>query len=285
MTTIAHISDLHFGRHIPEVVDGLLARLETINPDLVVISGDLTQRALPAEFADARDFVQSLTWPRLVVPGNHDQPAYNVVQRFTDPWKLWRRYLGDTLEPVQSVSHCVAVGVNTARRAGLTLDWSRGRISRDQIQSAVGKLQYVPDETLRLVAAHHPFWLPEGYGDWGVVGGRNEAITALADTGVDLILSGHVHLFFSHALKGVVISHAGTTTSDRLLSGFPNNFVLIEGDRSRLVLTQMTWSGAAFAPSTSREFIRGSAGWTMLREVSARSRKHGLGSKWSGAET
>lgn len=279
MTTIAHISDLHFGRHIPEVVDGLLASLGTIDPDLVVISGDLTQRALPPEFTAARDFLRSLKWPRLVVPGNHDQPAYNVVERFIDPWKQWRRYLGATLEPVQSVSHCVAVGVNTARRAGLTLDWSRGRINRDQVRSVAGNLRHAPDETLRLVAAHHPFWLPQGYVDRGVVGGRDEAVAALAEAGADMILSGHVHIFYSHVLSGVVISHAGTTTSDRLLSGFPNNFILIDGDRRRLVLTQMVWNGAVFTPSTSREFERRSAGWTMMREVSARVRKHGRGSK------
>ncbi|MAT51700.1 MAG: restriction endonuclease subunit S [Porticoccaceae bacterium] len=266
MTRVAHISDLHFGRHIPQVVEGLLDSLDDYDPDLVIISGDLTQRATSAQFRAAQGFVQALRWPRLVIPGNHDMPAINVLERMASPWRRWRAFFGEDLAPVRTVDGCIALGVNTARRAGLYLDWSRGRISDGQMQELQRQLSDADAECLRLVVTHHPFWLPEEYVHRHLIGRRDQAIEQLADAGVDMVLSGHIHLDFRQILKGVIISHAGTATSDRLLPGEPNSFNLIEGHRNELLLTQMRWRGSAFSPTGRTLFRRDQRGWQLAKD-------------------
>ena len=93
MRLIAHISDLHFGRHDPSMVDGLVHSLDQNRPDLVAVSGDLTQRARHTEFTAARHFLDRIGRPIVVVPGNHDVPLYAVHRRFLQPYKKFNRHI------------------------------------------------------------------------------------------------------------------------------------------------------------------------------------------------
>lgn len=262
MPGLAHISDLHFGREIPAVVTSLLKALETLRPNCVVISGDLTQRATPKEFHAAHTFLQQLPWPCIVVPGNHDLPGADLWTRFHHPWRRWRRYLNLPLEPVHHATGASIVGVNTARRFDYSLDWSRGRIDRRQRAHVSTQFAATPADTLRVVVAHHPFWLPQEQTRRGLIGGRDAALSHFAQTGVDLVLSGHVHLAYAQVLSGVVISHAGTTTSNRLLAAHPNSFNLIQGDRQHVGITQFNWRDDAFVAMEPQHFVRTSQGWT-----------------------
>src|SRR5438309_7042065 len=99
MRTIAHLSDLHFGRTDPALIEPLLASLDAIRPDVVVVSGDLTQRARAAEFEQARAFLERVRFPRIVVPGNHDVPLYRVWERFLSPLGRYQRIIQSDLEP------------------------------------------------------------------------------------------------------------------------------------------------------------------------------------------
>src|SRR5687767_83793 len=128
MTTIAHLSDLHFGRHDPVLADVLVTQLGKTRPDLIVISGDLTQRARRSQFAAARDFLRRLPGPVLIVPGNHDVPLYDVMRRFLQPLGRYRRYICADLEPFFCDSQIAVLGINTARSA----TFSNGRISYEQ---------------------------------------------------------------------------------------------------------------------------------------------------------
>src|SRR5436190_16940942 len=97
MRTIAHISDLHFGRLDPPVAEGLVADLADRKPSLLVVSGDFTQRAREGQFRAAADFLKRLPTPQLLVPGNHDIPLYNLIRRFFFPLDRYRRIIGDEL--------------------------------------------------------------------------------------------------------------------------------------------------------------------------------------------
>ena len=99
MRTIIHLSDLHFGRVHRPALAPLAAAIERIKPDFIAISGDLTQRARPGQFREARAFLDALPAPYLVVPGNHDVPLYNVVQRVLKPLAKYRRIVSTDLEP------------------------------------------------------------------------------------------------------------------------------------------------------------------------------------------
>src|SRR6478672_294522 len=99
MRTVVHISDIHFGRVDYAIVETLTANINEINPDIVVVSGDLTQRARSAQFIEARQFLDKLPKPQIVVPGNHDIPLHNVFARFLSPLEKYKKYITDDLEP------------------------------------------------------------------------------------------------------------------------------------------------------------------------------------------
>jgi 3',5'-cyclic AMP phosphodiesterase CpdA len=125
MRRIAHLSDLHFGRTDPAVVEALVAELNADPPDLVAVSGDLTMRARRREYRAARAFLDRLRAPVLAVPGNHDITAHWLHERFLDPLGRWRRFIADEPEPVWADDELAVVGVNTASRGGgAFLEWS-----------------------------------------------------------------------------------------------------------------------------------------------------------------
>lgn len=261
MITLAHISDLHFGRENPQLVKGLLDNLEVIDPQLVVVSGDLTQRARRREFLAARAFLDSLQWPFIVIAGNHDISAHNLVERFLHPWRKWHLYIGSALEPVVKGEDHITIGVNTARRSGYSLDWSRGRINHRQIQAVAEHFADENEEKLRIIVVHHPFWIPEKYRHRRIVGGRDTALENLKKAGIDIILSGHIHLAYTHVLDGLIISHAGTTISSRLEADYPNSFKIIRGDRQRLSVETREWEGTSFVRKKEQVFKRIHGGW------------------------
>src|SRR5438270_5236116 len=129
MRTLVHLSDLHFGRVDIAIVEPLIETIRGLNPDLVAVSGDLTQRARSAEFKQARAFLDALPSPQIVVPGNHDVPLHNVFARFVTPFEKYRRWVNDTLEPVYEDDEMIVMGINTAR----SLTIKDGRVNRTQI--------------------------------------------------------------------------------------------------------------------------------------------------------
>ncbi|WP_296578894.1 metallophosphoesterase [Phreatobacter sp.] len=241
MTVIAHVSDIHFGREVPEIVTALLADLAAAAPDLVVISGDLTQFGSHGEFAAARAFLDRIPAPCLVVPGNHDIPAFPVWEMLFHPYRRWRRYITPGLAPEWSNAAVLVKGVNSARPYGPYLNWSRGRIAPAQI-AAVASAER--DPRILVVTAHHPV----AYGDdtgraYDLVTRGDALLATLAARPRSLILLGHRHR--SHASlwnpatgerpavpgaamarDDVLIVHAGTATSDRL-RGQVNSWNLI----------------------------------------------------------
>ena len=137
MRTLVHLSDLHFGRVNAQIIAPLIETISEINPDLVAVSGDLTQRARSHQFREARAFLDALPQPQIVVPGNHDVPLHNVFTRFLQPLDKYRRYITDDLQPVYADEEIVVVGVNTAR----SLTIKGGRINEDQVARIREKLR------------------------------------------------------------------------------------------------------------------------------------------------
>lgn len=240
MKTIVHISDLHFCMTDPALVEVLREELNGAPPDLVAISGDLTMRARSREYRAARAFIDSLRAPVLAVPGNHDITSYWLLERFSDPAKRWRRFIGEDPEPVWADDQIAVIGVDTTSRAGAILDWSQGRMGRSKLDRALRRLRELPDSLFRIVVAHHPFLPPPSAPSTRLVRGAAPALAAFAAAGVRLVLSGHLHQAYArsfepvtggahHALEmsgegnSLVIVHAATTTSTRR-RGEPNAY-------------------------------------------------------------
>lgn len=250
MTRIAHITDLHFGAEDPAVVAGLLAELNADRPDLVAVSGDLTQGARLGEFRAARAFLDALVSPWLAVPGNHDISPYNLVERFTNPYLRWRRLIAADTAPMWRNGQVAVLGLNSARRMGPSLDWSKGRVTHHRLARLLRQLDALPAGIVRIVVVHHPLLPPEGSPQTPVAGGARAALRALAAHKVSLVLAGHLHRGFSRladpGTASPLILQGATATSIRL-RGEPNAYNQITIDAAgKASVVVRTWNGQAW---------------------------------------
>jgi len=150
MRTIVHISDLHFGRHGNVVAEALHECIVKASPDLLVVSGDLTQRARHVEFTAARAFLDRMSpVPMVIVPGNHDVPLYDVVRRFVRPLGRFRRLISPIVEPFFA-DEIAVLGINTARSLAI----KSGRISLEQMDKIRRTFETVPHSLLKALAIH-----------------------------------------------------------------------------------------------------------------------------------
>ncbi|MEY2528118.1 MAG: hypothetical protein QOJ05_208 [Verrucomicrobiota bacterium] len=243
MRTLIHLSDLHFGRVDPAILAPLLEFIFEIKPDLVAVSGDLTQRARTAEYAAAKEFLAGIPFPQIVVPGNHDVPLHNLLARFARKLDRYRRHISNDLQPVFVDSELVVAGVNTAR----ALTWKDGRINRRQLEALRATMQSATAGQTKIVVTHHPFDLPAG-ATGRVVGRSRLAMKVLAECGVDVLLAGHFHIAdISQTAKryrlpgySAIVVSSGTSTSTRG-RGQPNSLNVIHIDRPNLTIERRTW--------------------------------------------
>jgi len=273
MRTLVHLSDLHFGRVDYSVVEPLVATVAEIKPDVVVVSGDLTQRARSQEFKDAREFLDRLPSPQIIVPGNHDVPLHNAYARFFQALDKYKRYITDDLEPFHSDEEIAVLGINTAR----SLTIKDGRINEDQIASIRDRLCPFADDVTKIIVTHHPFDLPEGHND-EIVGRAQLAMEAMAKCGADVLLAGHLHVShtghssarYKIAGHSALIVSAGTATSTRG-RGETNSFNVIRVKHPFINVERLSWQPerAAFAPSSTEHFKHTPEGWTRVPDEMA----------------
>lgn len=266
MRTLVHLSDLHFGRTDPAVLGPLVERVNQLQPHVVVVSGDLTQRARSQEFIAARRFLDALPRPQIVVPGNHDVPLYDVLSRFGKPLRKYRRYISADLEPAYIDDEIAVVGVNTAR----SLTVKQGRISREQIERVRERCAALAPGVLKVIVTHHPFDLPAGFERRQLVGRAALAMKAFAEVGADLLLAGHFHLSQStrtserHPLPGyaALAVQAGTATSTRA-RGETNSFNVLHAEPGRLCIERHAWDPDAgrFELAATERFVRNAQAW------------------------
>ena len=240
-----------------------------MKPDLVAVSGDLTQRARSHQFIEARAFLDALPKPQIVVPGNHDIPLHNVFARFMRPLDKYRRYISDELQPGFADEEMVVVGVSTAR----SLTFKGGRINQEQVALVREKMCSFGDDMMKILVTHHPFDLPEGYSDRDLVGRARMAMAGLADCGADLFLAGHLHVTYSgqtakrYNIQGhsALVVQAGTATSTRE-RGEVNSFNLIRLDHPDVTVERHSWnpSSLSFAIASEENFQHSSEGWTRV---------------------
>lgn len=259
---LAHLSDLHFGRHDEAVVDSFAAEIIRQQPDLVVVSGDFTQVGSRREFLEARAFLDTLPAPYFAVPGNHDVPQNNVIKRFINPYGHYRAHIHDTLEPFLHAEGVALSGLKTSRRANWRgLNWSDGAIGREQLADLERRFDAVPEDTVKVVVAHHPLMHPEEQMQHRQkrVRRADQALATFARIGVRLVLSGHFHMSYvrRHAHLGeigeaaptgprqavaghILVCQAASATSTRL-RGHPNAYNLIDINDGQIDISVREW--------------------------------------------
>lgn len=227
MSLLLHLSDTHFGTEQPQVVAAVLDLAARLRPDLVVLSGDITQRARPAQFQAAKAFADRIGAPVLAIPGNHDIPLLDLWERLTRPYARYAAAFGTDLEPVLSLPEWLVIGVNTTR------PWRHrnGELSGAQIERVARLLEAASPAQLRVVVVHQPLAVTEPRDRRHLLKGHTEAVRAWAEAGADLLMGGHIHLPYTLALHGLRrhlwVVQAGTAVSARLRPGAPHSVNLV----------------------------------------------------------
>jgi 3',5'-cyclic AMP phosphodiesterase CpdA len=267
MRTIAHLSDLHFGAAVPDIVATLIDCIVHLEPDVIAVSGDLTQRARRTQFRDARAFLDALPGVHIVVPGNHDVPLYNVAARFGDPLGGFRRHITDVRYPSFHDPEIAVVGADTTRSFTI----KDGGLRRADVRRLSALLDEAPADAVRVVVCHHPFDRPATRsGRWTLPAPDAEAVNTLVARGADVFLTGHLHLtYVGHTAvryqvegRSAIVVEAGTATSHRG-RGEVNSFNLLRIAEGRVRIERHDWDAdsSRFAVASVEEFERSAAGW------------------------
>lgn len=271
MPTIAHLSDLHFGREDPRVVAALKTHLNDNPPDLTIASGDFTQRAREGQFRAAAEFFFSLPEPRLAVPGNHDLPLFDVLTRTFDPLRRYRKHIHTSLRPVFDDGQLCVVGINTTRRLAPRLKgyWKDGIAREPDLEFACHTFANTPSP-IRVLVMHHPIRAGVDQNERDVIPNSRYALERLAAAGVDAILYGHLHT--PHSLfeiesgfqmpRSMLCIMAGTATSSRLRLDWQQTYNRIWFDGDRCCVEVWAFDGADFTKKVTSAFVRDESGWS-----------------------
>lgn len=265
MPEILHISDLHFGPpFLPDRAEAVQELAQAEPPDVVVVSGDFTQRARRSQFEEAAAWLDRFEAPVVVTPGNHDVPLYRVWERFLSPHAHYRETISEELDTVTRIGRMTIVALNSTRR--LTLD--NGRLDRDQLEFAARAFEEAPEDDLRAVVTHHHLAPPPAFSGHSVMPRAKRALGEFRRQGVDLVMAGHMHRayigdsldFFPAGDRedGIVIVQCGTTTSarGRGRERFTNSLNYLRARHGRLEITHYLWRDDAeeFWPHSRHSF-------------------------------
>lgn len=270
MPKLLHISDLHFGPFfLPQVAEALREAISGITYDILVVSGDFTQRAREEQFKQASEFLHSLPdKPMIVTPGNHDVPLYRVWERLTAPYELYRRYISHQLDQTLSAPGVCIVSLNsTAPRRAIT----NGRIDPWQLDYCQQAFSKADPQDTRIVVVHHHFAGAPDYDRTPAMPRAQQSLERLEQMKVELVLAGHLHRAFvvnsldiyagENRERGLVVAHSGTTTSrrGRAREREKNSFNLIDIDDTRLTIEHWMYFSEieSFAPVAHHQFPRG----------------------------
>jgi len=278
MARIAHLSDIHFGAHDPRIVTAAEAWLQQQQPDLVVISGDFTQRARREQFREAATWLNRLRaagMKLLVVPGNHDVPLYDLARRFGAPLRRYKRYISNDPCPFYQDEAVAILGLNTAR----SLTIKDGRINHEQMNMLREKFASVASDKTRILVTHHPlFAMPIGKGGElsEAVGRHEDAVQAATEAGIHIALAGHFHQTYAEAAEkmvahagGALVIQAGTATSTRLRNAEPQSFNWLHVHRhDEIELQVVAWDGASFQRGQHIGYFKQGGTW-IKRDMSA----------------
>ncbi len=270
MRTIAHISDIHFGKVDPVIADGLAQDLAEREPTVLVASGDLTQRGRGWQYAAAAQFLTRLPRPQLVVPGNHDVPLYDVVRRIFFPMARYHRHITRDMRPSYQDEELFVLGINTAR----SFTFKSGRISEEQLLDVQLRICPLPPSVFKVVVTHHPFIPPPREPHSDIVRGAPRALARMEQCGVDMLLAGHLHLAYhddvrAHhkaARRSILSIQAGTATSTRR-RGEPNAYNWITVSPDLCTVAVRAWNGRCFEESLVTRYHRINHVWQREAQV------------------
>jgi 3',5'-cyclic AMP phosphodiesterase CpdA len=267
MTTIAHISDPHFGTVDVPVRDALLRELRAEHIDLVVLTGDITQRARASQFHEAREFLDALKpKPWIAIPGNHDIPLFDVLTRAFQPYRLFNRFISNEIEPSYAMEDVAVVCFNATRRTR----HKNGVLPRRPVTQTAKRISAL-SQPFKIVATHQPLAVTLDSERHNVARGADRALEQWINAGADLFIGGHIHLPYCTLVRApgsartAVVLQAGTSISLRVRHGVPNSFNRLVFDARSMRLERCDYDAALTSFTTTRTYQaeRTPTGWTL----------------------
>ena len=270
MPRLVHLSDLHFGAHDERLVEAVERQVDELKPELVVVSGDFTQRAKTEQFREACEFLERLQHSGhevLGVPGNHDVPLSDVLRRFLAPLARYRRFIDDSLCPFVELPGLAVLGIYTAR----SLTFKDGRINQDQVAFIRDTFSRTPRDSFRVLVTHHPlFALEVGDEITPAIGRQELALDAIQEAGVDMLLAGHNHHASTHSASDLVtragsalVIQAGTATSTRVREQ-EQSFNTIDVADADVTVSVNAWKGDRFVPLDAQRYAWEQGRWRIM---------------------
>lgn len=224
MFKIIHITDLHFGTEREGSINLLLNAIHSIQPNIIVISGDFTQRAKEQQFLMAQQFIQALPCKAICVPGNHDISLYNVVKRFLYPFTAYKKWINPMLYVQYQEGEIAILGINSVT----PYKPMSGYVTDEQLKLVKDFFsQY--NKKIKIIVMHHNLIRSERH---KIINDSEKIINVFAECGINLVLSGHIHATHIEKLRNnkqgqpMYVITAGTATSMRTIE--PNSFNVID---------------------------------------------------------
>jgi 3',5'-cyclic AMP phosphodiesterase CpdA len=270
MRTIIHISDLHFGRTEPELEEALRGIILEKKPDLIIVSGDLTQRATKKQFLEAELFFASLPFPIFIVPGNHDVPLYSFWKRFSRPYANYQKHISDDLEPEYRDDEMAVVGINTVR----IFRMKEGSVDQLQTKRVYHMFKGLTPQVFKIIVSHHPFNIPAEHRKRPLARVR-KFWKFFEDMHVDLFLSGHLHDTLAHQEdesykidpNGSLIIQAGTAISTRRRKeGNAFNIITLDAPALRVKRYMALPGDSQFSLIKTESFLKNKQSWVRIKE-------------------
>lgn len=251
MRRIIHLSDLHFDHVDPALVAAFPQLIRDLNPHLLIISGDLTQRARTYQFREARAFLDQLPYRQLIVPGNHDIPLYNIWARIFTPYQNFQKYITPDLEPLFTDEEILVQGLNTICPYKI----QAGKVKTKQKEKVLGIFKNSPPSLVKILVAHHP-------------------LNELSHLSPDILMTGHAHtsIIQTQTFQGFSFINlsCGTSTSTRQ-RGESNSFhfLQVESESKKIEIHAYYWDvkSSRFAIENKSNFRKGPEGWEVYKNL------------------
>ena len=238
MIRLFHVSDVHFGGEDQAAIQWFSHIVKTEQPDAVVVTGDLTLRALDKEFAQAFEWLESLDRPVTVEVGNHDLPYFNLWDRFVTPYRRFEG-LKRLIEKPLNIKGVSIVPLKTTARFQFRFNWSKGYVSGSALEATLDLVKATPAGNLVIVTCHHPL-VEAGTSMNSKTRKGKKALEALVAAGAHAVLTGHVHDPFDvpYEVKGRNVRLIGAGTLSERVRAHPPSFneIYIRGDMMKTIV-------------------------------------------------
>ena len=221
---LAQISDLHCGSpyFVPSLLERAIYEVNELAPDVVIVSGDLTADGFEAEYVAAREYLDGIECPRVVViPGNHDSRNVGYVH--------FEELFGDRMSDLH------LDGLSIVAIDSTEPDLDHGTVGRG-LYGVIAE-RFSQEAFLRIFVLHHHLLPIPGTGrERNVVYDAGDTLETLQRAGVHLVLSGHKHVPYAWRLENLFVVNAGTVSTTRLRGRTKPCYNVIEASPERVAI-------------------------------------------------